>query len=132
MQAVSDQMTFAPTTTRYPDGVVSNFMFHGDDHARALWRYPDLEPHVVFLSRVIERTLTEQIREESRYLHRHTRARAALKEIVEMPDQQADRVLRSLEQNQGQLSHVLAKEMPVLAQDGIWPDIVAAVSRALL
>jgi len=130
MQAISDQFTFSPMPTRYPDGVASNFVFQGDREARSLWRYPDLGPHVVFLSRVIERTLTEQMRDESRYLRRHARARAALKEIVEMPDQQADRVLRSLEQNQGKLSHALSKEMPVLAQVGVWDDIVDAVSRA--
>jgi len=130
MQAVSDKFTFTPIPVRYPDGVTSNFVFQGDSEARALWRYPDLGPHVVFLSRVIERTLTEQMRDESRYLRRHARMRAALKEVVEMPDQQADRVLRSLEQNQGKLSHALSKEMPVLAQDGVWPDIMAAVSSA--
>ena len=53
------------------------------------------------------------MREESRYLRSHAQARLALKEIVEMPDQQADRVLRSIEQNRGELSNVLAKEMPV-------------------
>jgi len=129
MQAVSDQFSFTPIPTRYPDGVVSNFVFQGGKEARALWRYPDLGPHVIFLSRVIERTLTGQMRDESRYLRRHAQALAALKEVVEMPDQQADRVLRSLEQNQGKLSHALSKEMPVLAQEGVWADIVDAVSR---
>jgi hypothetical protein len=47
-----------------------------------------------------------------------------------MPDHQADRVLRSIEQNQGELSNVLAREMPVLTEPGIWPAIVEAVSRA--
>ena len=57
-------------------------------------------------------------------------ARAALKEIVEMPDHQADRVLRSIEQNKGELSNVLAREIPVLQEPGIWPAIVEAVSDA--
>ena len=68
--------------------------------------------------------------EESRYLRSHARARAALKEVVEMPDQQADRVLRSLEQNRGELSNGLAKEMPVLRQPGVWAEIVEAVTQA--
>lgn len=131
MQAVRDYLAFESTQTRYPDGVVSNFVFHGSDQARPLWRYPDLGPHVVFLSNIIGRTLTEQMREESRYLRSHIRARAALKEVVEMPDQQADRVLRSIEQNRGELSNVLAKEMPVLARPGVWAEIVEVVSRAL-
>lgn len=88
-----------------------------------------LGPHVVFLANIIARTLTEQMREESRYLRSHAQARDALKEIVEMPDVQADRVLRSIEQNHGELSNVLAKEMPVLRQPDIWTDIVEAVTR---
>ncbi|OYU32376.1 MAG: cell filamentation protein Fic [Comamonadaceae bacterium PBBC2] len=129
MQSTRDQVAFTPTHTTYPDGVVSNFVFNGDDLARPLWRYPDLGPHVVYLSKVIARTISEQMREESRYLSQHYRARAALKEIVEMPDNQADRLLRSLEQNAGALSHVLANEMPVLSQPGIWDAIVEAVNR---
>lgn len=130
MQAVREHVVFGASRTTYPDGVVSNFGFHGAKIARPLWRYPDLGPHVVFMSSIIGRTLTEQMREQSRYLRSHTRARAALKEVVEMPDQQADRLLRSIEQNRGELSNALAKEMPVLRQPGVWEEIVEAVSWA--
>lgn len=130
MQQIREFVTFTPTNTPYPDGVVSNLDFRGEELARPLWRYPDLGPHVVFMSGIIARTLTEQMREESRYLLGHTRARAALKEIVEMPDLQADRVLRSIEQNKGELSNVLAGEIPVLQEPGIWSAIVEAVSGA--
>lgn len=130
MQGVREYVMFEPVQTTYSDGVVSNFAFGGAEQARPLWRYPDLGPHVAFLSNILARTLTEQMREESRYLRRHTRARAALKEIVEMPDQQADRVLRSIEQNRGELSNVLAKEMPVLREPEVWSDIVEAVEGA--
>lgn len=85
----------------------------------------------VMRDKVIARTLTEQMREESKYLRSHQRARAAIKEVVEMPDHQADRLLRSMEQNRDQLSNVLAKEMPVLAQAGVWDAIVGAVRQAL-
>ncbi len=131
MQALREQVTFMPVRTSYPDGVVSNLNVTGMQQAQPLWRYPDLGPHVVFLSRILARTLSEQMREESHYLRRHARMRAALKEVVEMPDQQADRVLRSMEQNQGALSNLLAKEMPVLSQPGVWVDIVDAVAQAL-
>lgn len=130
MQAVREYVAFESTQTAYPDGVVSNFAFSGAGHAIPVWRYPDLGPHVVYLSNVIARTLTEQMREESRYLRSHARARAALKEIVEMPDHQADRVLRSIEQNRGELSNALAKEMPVLREPDVWTAIVEAVSQA--
>jgi Fic/DOC family len=130
MQAMREHVVFEPVQTTYSDGVVSNFAFLGTEQARPLWRYPDLGPHVVFLANIVGRTLTEQMREESRYLRSHARARAALKEIVEMPDHQADRVLRSIEQNRGELSNVLGREMPVLRRPGVWADIVEAVSQA--
>lgn len=129
MQAVREHTNFAPVQTTYLDGVVSNFEFQGAEYARPLWCFPDLGPHLVFLAHVIRRTLTEQMRDESRHLRRHSQARAALKEVVEMPDQQADRLLRSIEQNHGVLSNVLAKEMPVLSHSGVWDEIVAAVSK---
>lgn len=131
MQAVRGSVTFEPTRTTHPDGVTSNFAFTGADEARPLWRYPDLGPHVAYLSDIIRRTVTEQMREESRYLRAYARARAALKEIVEMPDQQADRVLRSIEQNRGTLTNVLAREMPVLQTPHLWEAIVEAVTQAL-
>jgi hypothetical protein len=131
MQGIRDQVAFANTRTQYPDGVVSNIEFTGQDQARPVWRYPNLGPHVVFMSNVIRRTITEQMREESRYLRSHIRARQAIKEVVEMPDQQADRLLRSIEQNEGKLSNVLAKEMPVLARPDIWAAIIEAVAQSV-
>lgn len=130
MQGIRDTIELDQPAITYPDGVTSNFVFTGEETARPLWRYPDLGPHVVFLSGIIRRTLQEQMRDESRYLRSHGRARQALKEIVEMPDQQADRVLRSIEQNRGELSNVLAKEMPILQQPGVWAALVDAVSAA--
>ncbi len=130
MEAVRGQVSFDAVQTTYPDGVVSNLSFAGDDQARPLWRYPDLGPHVQFMSNIIFRTITEQMREESTYLRIHARTRSALKEVVEMPDHQADRVLRSIEQNRGELSNVLAKELPVLQKPGIWAEIIEAVSEA--
>lgn len=130
MQAVRALVVFESTHSTFSDGVVSNFAGHGGDQARPLWRHPDLRPHVVFLANIIGRTLTGKMREESHDLRSHARARAALQEVVEMPDPQADRVLRSIEQNRGELSNVLAREKPVLKQIGVWAEIVAAVSRA--
>ncbi len=129
MDSLRDQVEFASTRTTYPDGVVSNFIFNAPDQARPLWRYPDLGAHVVFMSKLIGRTMTEQMREESRYLRSHLKARIAIKEIVEMPDHQADRLLRSIEQNKGALSNVLAKEIPVLTRPEVWAAISEAVAR---
>lgn len=50
--------------TMYPDGVTSNLSFEAQDLARPTWRHLDVGPHVLYLSNVIARTLTEQMREE--------------------------------------------------------------------
>ena len=47
-----------------------------------------------------------------------------------MPDAQADRVIRSLQQNEGALSNVLVREIPILAEPGVWAEVVEAVSAA--
>jgi len=96
MTAIRDRVEFAPVQTTYSDGVTSNFVFEAQDLAIPTRRYPDLGPHVVYLSKVIARTRTEQMREYSKYLRWHQRARSTIKEVVEMPDHQADRLLRSM------------------------------------
>lgn len=130
MQKIRDSIAFKGQYMTYPDGVVSNFDFNGNAQARPAWRYLDLSPHVAYLSEIVARTLTEHMREQSRYLFNHRRARQALKEIVEMPDSQADRILRSIEQNNGMLSNKLAKDMPILSRPGIWEQITEAVAQA--
>ncbi|PIQ52185.1 MAG: cell filamentation protein Fic [Comamonadaceae bacterium CG12_big_fil_rev_8_21_14_0_65_59_15] len=130
MRSVADLYAFAPTTHVYPDGISSNFVFQGDDSARHVWRYPDLTKHVVYLARVLERTIREDMREESRYLRSHTQARAAIKDIIEMPDLQIDRVIRSAQVNQGQLSGLLAKEIPLLEAPGVWAAIRQTIENA--
>ena len=47
-----------------------------------------------------------------------------------MPDHQIDRVIRSAQVNHGQLSRVLAKEIPALATEGIWELIREAIEDA--
>ncbi|QWT21481.1 Fic family protein [Bacillus sp. NP157] len=131
MEAVRRNVSFEDHQHMYPDGVVSNFRFSGDAIARPAWRFPDLGAHVRFLSGILRRTITEQMHDESLYLRRHGRARVAIKQVVEMPDAQADRILRSIEQNKGQLSNVLAKEMPLLKTAGVWDALVDAVTSAL-
>lgn len=130
MSQVSGACKFESNKTKYDDGIVSNFVFSGNHDARHAWRFMDLTKHVQFLSDVIERTITQDMRAESAYLRSHYAARAAIKEVIEMPDSQVDRVLRSLEHGNGVLPNVLAKEIPALQREGVWEDIKAAVQTA--
>jgi len=47
-----------------------------------------------------------------------------------MPNLQIDRIIRSVEASKGKLSNVLAKEMPVLTEPGLWDVIVKAIAAA--
>jgi len=106
MRALVGTYAFAPAQKTYPDGIRSNFEFQGDAIAKPVWRY---------LADLLARTIREEMHEQSHYLRRHGQARGAIKDIVEMPDIQADRIIRSVEENKGKLSNVLAKELPLLA-----------------
>jgi hypothetical protein len=63
-------------------------------------------------------------------LRSHAQAKAAIKNIIEMTDMQVDRIIRSVESNQGKLSNVLIKEIPMLEQPGAWEEIVRAIKIA--
>ena len=132
MSALAGQYEFAPIHQSWPDGIRSNFVCHGDDVARPTWRYLDLTRHVIYLSDVLERTIRDDMREESSYMRSHAQARAAIKDVVEMPDAQIDRVIRSAQANRGQLSHVLSKEIPLLSEQGVWDAIVQAIEAAFM
>ena len=130
MGALTGCYEFAPAYTTYPDGIRSNFVFRGDEVARPIWQFPDLTRHVIYLANLLKRTIHEEMRKESHYLRRHAEARGAIKDIIEIPDMQIDRIIRSAEANQGKLSNVLLKEMPALAEPGLWDTILQAIENA--
>jgi len=130
MRHLAGSYAFAQTATPYPDGIHSNLLFHGEEIARPVWRAPDLGAHVVWLSQTLSRVIQEDMRSESIYLRNLARARAAIKEIVEMPDAQIDRAIRSCQSNRGELSNALAKEIPVLREAGVWESLREAILQA--
>jgi hypothetical protein len=130
MRSVAGMWEFTAVPAVYPDGITSNFVFKANDVARHAWRRLDLTRHVCWLADVLERTIREDMRAESRYLRSHAQARKAIKDIIEMPDAQIDRVIRSVEANQGKLSNTLAKEIPALAEHGVWDAIGQAIAQA--
>ena len=127
MQTLSGLYEFDADHTTYPDGIHSNFIFRGNDVARPAWRFLDLTKHVIYLAHALERTIRVEMREESLYLRSHAQAKAAIKNIIEMTDMQVDRIIRSVESNQGKLSNVLIKEMPILEEPGVWEAIIKAI-----
>ncbi|MDJ0476245.1 cell filamentation protein Fic, partial [Pantoea eucalypti] len=58
------------------------------------------------------------------------RAQQQLKEVVEMPDQDASRIIRSLKENGWQISGKLKKTFPLLDDTTTAQQIVEAVRSA--
>lgn len=114
----------------YEDGTRSNFFFSDYDDARFAWRYPDLTEQVLYTARVIAHTVRTEMADEARVLVIFQRAQERLKEVVEMPDQEASRIIRSLKENGWQVSGKLKKAFPQLEDDDKARRIVAAVRSA--
>ena len=71
------------------------------------------------------------MREESLYLLHHEQAREAVKEIIEMPNDYADRIIRSARQNQGKLTNKLIKEFDFLENnEDLWQQLLDAITNA--
>jgi hypothetical protein len=132
MRALAGHYKFSAQHTVYPDGIRSNFEFNGQSLAKPVWQYPDLTAHVVYLSEVLQRTVREDMREESRLVRNHSLAKAAVKDILEMPDPQIDRVIRSVMNNEGKLSNALVAEIPALSDSKIWMAVKGAITKAFM
>jgi len=114
----------------YSDGISSNFEFAAYDDALPTWRYPDLTPHVAYVATLVDKTIRHEMRNEASFLRSMTDARSAVKNVLDGPDPDIDRIIRSVRESHGLLSNKLRKEFPMLADEGIAQDIVQAVTTA--
>lgn len=114
------------------DGVSTDFEFDGYDDALHFWRFQDLTSHCKYMANVIKITVTENMTDEAQYLAIHDDARMRLKTVFEMPDQDADRIIRSLRENKGQISNKLYEAYPKIFEEHlIASEIIEAVMSAL-
>ena len=118
-----------------PDGIETNFEFLRVEDAQHAWRFLDMSEQVRYLSGVLRQTVEQEMAQEALALRQYDSARAAIKNWVEMPDQDADRIIRSLQQQQWHISHQLRTSLPQIFQEGgvfysLHPHIVAAVRAA--
>ncbi|PFG54273.1 Fic/DOC family protein [Marinobacter sp. LV10R520-4] len=109
--------------TAYPDGVVSDFEFSGNDTLRPAWRYPDLTEQSEYLFHVIHETIEYEMRHQIQSHHSYIEARDKVKDFLEGPDEHIDRIMRSVERNEGQISNKLKNEFPVLNDSTIGEPI---------
>lgn len=129
MQRYGGSYRFGEITT-YEDGTRSNFIFDDYDDACFAWRYPDLTAQVLFTARVVEHTVRIEMADEARVLVIFQRAQEQLKEVLEMPDQDASRIIRSLKENGWKVSSKLKKNYPQLEDVARAERVVEAVRSA--
>ncbi|WP_296404860.1 Fic family protein [Psychrobacter sp.] len=130
MQSLKASYYFSSDRTKYEDGVSSNLVIENSEEADPVWRFMDLTAHVHYLSKLVEHVIQHHMYSESTYLQQHDKAREAIKEFIEMPNDYADRIIRSFQKNKGQKSNKLVKEIPKLAE-GDFYDRILEVLRGI-
>jgi len=70
----------------------------------ALYRFPDLTNHAVFLARVIQSTVNKDVPEELLFFQCYDELKGDVQHIVDMPDKKVDRMILFLHQNNGKLA----------------------------
>ncbi len=110
------------------DGVRYNLQFDGYADALNAWRYPDLTDHVEYLADIVRATIEQEMRKEAGYLHNLRLARERVKQVIEGPDTDIDRIIRSVRDNGGKVSNTLAKEFPALADEVVAGELAAALA----
>ena len=68
------------------------------------YRYPNLTPQAEFLYETVAKTVREDLPKEAEFLSRYNRFRAALQDIIDMPEVTANLLFRFLDQNSGKFS----------------------------
>lgn len=87
--------------------------------------------HCEYMARVIRQTVDKEMRDEASILRDHYLLREAIKNIVEGPDADIDRIIRSIHQSGEHVSNKLLKQYPLLADEAILKEIVEVVQRYL-
>jgi hypothetical protein len=129
MQRYANRATFGDAY-RCEDGVTSNFHFDGYEEALPAWRYPDLTYHVQYLGDVIRLTIEQEMGREAMVLQRFERARVAVKNHLEGPNPDVDRIIRSVRDNGWRLSNKLEAQFPQLSDPVLADKVVSAVKDA--
>jgi hypothetical protein len=115
---------------RYEDGVRSNLEFDADQDANHAWRYPDLTEHVIFTAQLVAHTIRHEMADEARVLLRLDLAQRRIKDVLEMPDADAIRMIRSIKESGWRVSGKLAKEYPALDDRALGLRVIEAVQSA--
>jgi hypothetical protein len=83
-----------------------------------LYRYFDATPHAEFLYGCVEKTISEDLPAETRFLDRYDRFRRQVEPFLEMPDRLTDLLFHFVNQNEGRLSQrARSREFAAMTDD---------------
>ncbi|MBL4649264.1 MAG: Fic family protein [Aureispira sp.] len=94
-------------------------MVNNASEIEALYRFPDLTNHAVFLARIIQSTINKELPEELFFLQSYDKLKRIIQNIVDMPDQKIDRMILFLHQNKGKLASRKRKFYEELSNDEV-------------
>lgn len=129
MQRYADAWRFG-TDQVADDGVHFNLQFDAYSDALPAWRYPDMTDHVEYLADVVRLTIEQEMHKEAGHLRSLRLARERVKQVIEGPDGDIDRIIRSVRDNAGKLSNKLLAEFPALADERLAAEVAEAVRGA--
>jgi hypothetical protein len=114
------------------DGIRYDIEFDAYRDALHAWRYPDMTTHVEYLAAVVRTTIEQEMRKEAGYIRSLRLAREGIKQVLEGPDIDIDRIIRSIRDNGGKVSNKLRKEFPALLDDAVANASIEAVEKAFM
>ncbi|MBP9907307.1 MAG: Fic family protein [Rhodoferax sp.] len=129
MRRYLDAWRFGPQQIAQ-DGVHFNLQFDAYQDALPAWRYPEMTDHVEYLAQVVQLTIEQEMRKEAGYLRSLRVARERVKQVLEGPDSDIDRIIRSVRDNGGVVSSKLLKEFASLTDEDVAAGVVLAVQSA--
>ena len=77
----------------------------------------------------VKKTVRGNLTDEAEILARHFQARIRLKRVFEMPDGDADRIIRSLGENAGKVTNKASEQYAVIFEN---PEIAAQTIEAVM
>ena len=129
MNEYRDAWRFGPTHVG-ADGVEYNIEFSAYREANPAWRYPNYTGHVEYLGAVLSHTIEHEMRVEAEFLQKLFKARDAVKNIMDGPNEVIDRVIRAIRENQGQVSGKLRRDVPRLEDGALAARVVETIRES--
>lgn len=113
------------------DGIKTNFEFDAYAEALPAWRYPDLTHQSEYLGHIVQMTIENEMTKEALYLRNMDLARDAVKNWLEGPNTDIDRIIRSIQQQGWMISNSLRKEFPHFANEELARNVIDAVREVM-